>query len=194
LTYNVGVLPPTNSPTMTLDFTAWGWWTGHEQLFSNLVVSQTVVLPPTAQLISIGFVNNSGFQMIFNGTLGSNYTLQASTDLKSWTSVRVFNCTNSPTLVIDPGAQYLGWRFYRVVQGALPIMVKLNSGPLSFSKTNGFKMNLEAPLGFNYIIQTSTNLTSWQPWTNFTSTSLPFSFKDLAATNYSRRFYRVVIP
>jgi hypothetical protein len=39
-TYNVGALPPTNSPTMSLTFSAWGWYTGHEQLFQNLVVSQ----------------------------------------------------------------------------------------------------------------------------------------------------------
>jgi hypothetical protein len=40
-TFNVGALPQTNSPTMTLSFNAWGWFTGHEQLFRNLVVSQT---------------------------------------------------------------------------------------------------------------------------------------------------------
>jgi hypothetical protein len=39
-TYNVGALPPTNSTIMSLTFSAWGWYTGHEQLFQNLVVSQ----------------------------------------------------------------------------------------------------------------------------------------------------------
>ena len=39
-TYNVGALPHTNSPTMSLTFSAWGWYTGHEQLFQNLVVLQ----------------------------------------------------------------------------------------------------------------------------------------------------------
>lgn len=39
-TYNVGGLPQTNSPTMTLTFTAWGWYTGHEHLMQNLVVTQ----------------------------------------------------------------------------------------------------------------------------------------------------------
>ena len=40
-TYNVGALPQTNSPTATLFFSAWGWYTGHQQLMQNLVVSQT---------------------------------------------------------------------------------------------------------------------------------------------------------
>lgn len=159
---------------------------------SVTIVNSNVASP---QLTSVGLANNSGFQMIFNGTMGSNYTLQASSDLKNWTSVRVFTCTNSPTLVIDPGANYLEKRFYRVVQGALPIIVTMNSGTLpTFSKTNGLTMTLDGPLGFNYIIQTSTNLINWQPWTNFTTTSQPFGFKDVGATNFGQRFYRAVLP
>jgi hypothetical protein len=38
--YNIGVMPPTNNPTLQLNFTAWGWYTGHEQLMQNLVISQ----------------------------------------------------------------------------------------------------------------------------------------------------------
>jgi hypothetical protein len=39
-TFNVGAMPVGTSPTMSLYFQAYGWWTGHEQLFQNLVVSQ----------------------------------------------------------------------------------------------------------------------------------------------------------
>jgi len=39
-TFNVGVMPIGTSPTMSLYFLTYGWWTGHEQLFQNLVVSQ----------------------------------------------------------------------------------------------------------------------------------------------------------
>ncbi|HEY3931531.1 MAG TPA: J domain-containing protein [Verrucomicrobiae bacterium] len=39
-TFNVGALPETDSPTMTLHFNAWGWYTGHGQLIRNLTVSQ----------------------------------------------------------------------------------------------------------------------------------------------------------
>jgi serine/threonine protein kinase/tetratricopeptide (TPR) repeat protein len=45
-TFNVGVLPQMDSPTMTLTFTAWGWYTGHEQVMRNLIVTQ--VASPTA--------------------------------------------------------------------------------------------------------------------------------------------------
>jgi hypothetical protein len=40
ITYNVGIMPVSASPNMSLYFQAYGWWTGHEQLFQNLVVSQ----------------------------------------------------------------------------------------------------------------------------------------------------------
>jgi PEGA domain len=43
--FNVGILPETNSPTMTLSFTAWGWYTGHEQSFKDLMVTQTTGTP-----------------------------------------------------------------------------------------------------------------------------------------------------
>ena len=38
-TYNVGIMS-SKSPTMTLAFSAWGWWTGHQYLMKNLKVTQ----------------------------------------------------------------------------------------------------------------------------------------------------------
>lgn len=38
--FNIGIMPVTNNPTLQLHFNAWGWYTGHEQIFSNLVVTQ----------------------------------------------------------------------------------------------------------------------------------------------------------
>jgi hypothetical protein len=40
LTFNVGTLPQTTSPTMSLTFSAWGWYTGHEHYFGDLKVMQ----------------------------------------------------------------------------------------------------------------------------------------------------------
>jgi hypothetical protein len=157
---------------------------------SSLAVSQ--VAPPW--IASYKYLTNGGFQVQLFGTVGHTYTLLASTDLVNWTPVLNFTCTNAPMYVIDPGAKYFGWRFYRIAQGTLPITLKLNLKVPALAKTNGLGLNLEGPLGFHYTIQTSTNLTSWQPWTNFTTTTQPFNFSDLAATNYSRRFYRAVIP
>jgi hypothetical protein len=157
------------------------------------VAQSFFVVPPANTLASVGLVTN-GFQMDFYGTIGSNYTLQASTDLANWTSVMNFTCTNSPTIVVDPGANYLAWRFYRIAQGTLPVTLRLNlNTPVAWS-SNGLRLKLEAPLGFNYTIQVSSNLVNWQPFTNFVGSNSPLNFSDPTAKNFKQRFYRAVMP
>jgi len=48
--------------------------------------------------------------------------------------------------------------------------------------------------GLNGHIQVSSNLMSWTTLTNFIGTNSTLIFRDPAATNFSRRFYRAVIP
>lgn len=38
--YNVGIMPPTNNPTIQFQFGSWGWYTGHEQDIDNFLVTQ----------------------------------------------------------------------------------------------------------------------------------------------------------
>jgi hypothetical protein len=144
--------------------------------------------------VGCDYQSGGRFNLSIFGQAGSNYTLLASTDLVNWASVLNFTCTNSPTIVVDPGANYFGARFYRLVQGTLPIMVKLNLNTPTAWTANGLGLNLEAPLGFNYTIQASTNLLDWQPITNFVGTNSPLYFSDPAATNFNWRFYRAVMP
>ena len=66
-----------------------------------------------------------------------------------------------------------------------------NSQPLA-GKGLGFTLQLSP--GLNGRIQVSTNLTSWATLTNFVGTNATVSFRDPAATNSNRRFYRAVIP
>ena len=68
LNYKVGALPPANSQNMVLYFSSWGWWTGHEQIFSNLVISQ--VFPGSAAVPAI---------TIANPTSGPSYTNASAT-------------------------------------------------------------------------------------------------------------------
>ena len=48
MSFNVGILPASANPTMTLSFGAWGWWTGHYQWFDDLVVTQNAAIGPIA--------------------------------------------------------------------------------------------------------------------------------------------------
>lgn len=138
-------------------------------------------------------LTNGGFQLVVYGAVGRAYTLQASTDLTNWTSVLNFTCMDSPTYVVDPGAKFFAWRFYRVAAGTLPVTLQLNlSAPVSW-RTNGPVLGLQGPLGFNCAVQVSTDLVNWQSLTNFVLINSPVYFNDLSATNYNRRFYRAVM-
>jgi hypothetical protein len=66
-----------------------------------------------------------------------------------------------------------------------------NSVPL---KTNGLVFSLQLSKGLNGHILVSSNLTSWATLTNFVGTNTTLNFRDSAATNSSRRFYRAVVP
>ena len=60
--------------------------------------------------------------------------------------------------------------------------------------STGFALNLTLEVGRAFRVQGSTDLVVWTDVTNFTSTGLAFQFLDAAATNQTRRFYRVVSP
>ncbi len=55
-----------------------------------------------------------------------------------------------------------------------------------------FKLQLSPVL--NGHIQVSTNLLDWVALTNFVGTNATINFRDAAATNYSDRFYRAIVP
>ena len=60
--------------------------------------------------------------------------------------------------------------------------------------SGGFQLAFYGLTGSNYLIQTSTNLVNWQPFTNFVGTNSLLYFDDPSATNFKQRFYRTVRP
>jgi len=58
-TFNVGVLPQSSPATMTLSFSAWGWYIGHEHLMKNLAVRSTPVVNTVSSLLANPSENNS---------------------------------------------------------------------------------------------------------------------------------------
>lgn len=55
-------------------------------------------------------------------------------------------------------------------------------------------LQLTAPANYNYLIQSSTNLTNWTPAALLVNTNGTVLFADPAATNFSKRFYRATMP
>jgi len=60
--------------------------------------------------------------------------------------------------------------------------------------TNGLNVSLQVSHGINGTIQISSNLVNWLALTNFVGTNSPINFRDSAATNFNKRFYRAVTP
>ena len=73
------------------------------------------VSPPPNKIAFPQRLPNGAFDMVFFGAVGSNYALQASTDLKNWASRNNFTCTNSPMIVMDTAATNDPGAFYRIV-------------------------------------------------------------------------------
>ena len=70
---------------------------------------------------------------------------------------------------------------------------------LSFSYAHplpgdGLGLSLDLTPGLNCRIEGSTDLVFWTTLTNFVGTNVPVHFRDSAAPNYNRRFYRAVSP
>lgn len=58
----------------------------------------------------------------------------------------------------------------------------------------GLSFSLLVSTGLTGHIQVSTNLLNWLVLTNFVGTNSTLNFRDTAATNSTRRFYRAVVP
>jgi hypothetical protein len=69
--------------------------------------------------------------------------------------------------------------------------------PLTFTSaamtTNGFKMQLSGPSGFNYVILASSNLANWTPISTNAAPSGVANFTDTSATSAKARFYRALV-
>jgi hypothetical protein len=56
------------------------------------------------------------FQLGFSGATGSNYVLQASTNLVDWVPLSTNVASTNLFNLLDPGATNFPYRFYRVLQ------------------------------------------------------------------------------
>ena len=113
--YFIGVMPPTNAPTIQFQFQAWGWYTGHQQLFDDLLVMQASATPALNQLTGMS-VSNSVFRFVLNGPVGSNYVIQVSSNLVNWMPLSTNTIPVEGYLIInDPLAAGRPLRFYRAV-------------------------------------------------------------------------------
>jgi hypothetical protein len=73
--------------------------------------------------------------------------------------------------------------------------IRPSLGLLAYSTNGQFQFQLTGQVGSNYVVQASTDLTTWIPIaTNVIPGSGFISFADPFATNFSRRYYRAMSP
>ena len=87
--------------------------------------------------------------------------------------------------VIEYGGNQGIWE---VTFPASPPIITLNSP--STQPGGAFQFSVNGPTGLTYEIDASTNFMNWLSLTSLVSTTTQFQFLDLAATNFSKRFYR----
>jgi PKD repeat protein len=142
--------------------------------------NQTVLLGDTANFsVSAGGTPPFTYQWRFNGTNlpGANATNLTRVnvqpvDVGNYTAV-VSNSVNSVTSSIAT---------LRIVTRPILVVPKYTNG--------AFQFTLSGNGGYNYLVEGSTNLSTWTTITTVTNPSGQVQFTDPAATNFLFRFYR----
>jgi pimeloyl-ACP methyl ester carboxylesterase len=163
----------------------------------------TVTAPTAGQKMTNALAKLTGTASDNWKVTGVWYQLNSNAWNLAATANNFANWTNTVTLItgtntlkfyaLDLGGNYSATNSLSIVSSNT-FMLQLaftNALPM---KTNGLVFSLQLSKGLNGIIQFSSNLTSWTTLTNFVGTNNTLNFRDPAATNSPRRFYRAVIP
>jgi hypothetical protein len=105
-------------PTLVLNDVGFGNAGGYDVVVSSpygsvtsSVVNLTITLPP---LLAPQITGNTNFTFLLSGPAGSNYVLQASTNLSNWSSVSTSTIPVSGTMTMTNATSGYNRRFYRV--------------------------------------------------------------------------------
>jgi len=114
-----GSLPTTNSLLYFAPFNLTNNATvsagAFETNYANSVAASALFLVQPVRFSSSSF-SNGVLQLQFIGAAGSNYVLQASTNLVNWTPVATNPATTTGIIFIDPKSSNYPARFYRAMQ------------------------------------------------------------------------------
>jgi len=169
-------------------------------LLTNLILANAVGGPVASSVISgsitLGLLNpvvaraDGNVDVFLTAGPNQPYVLQASTNFVQW--VNIFTNTSLVDILplTDQDAHLYPYRFYRAVPASAPSGATLSGVTLASNGTVSFQ--LLGSSGFKFIVQGSTNLTTWVNLQTNTIGSGSATFTDPAFTAFRTRFYRLV--
>ena len=125
-------------------------------------------------------------------TVQSNllYVVQASTNLVNWVNIATNFTALDYILITDFDAVQYQARFYRAVPVGTPAGGTISN--VSVTAGNLLTFGYATTAGQTYILQTSTNLASWDNLTTNVAGASVLSFTNLIAPAVPRQFFRVL--
>jgi hypothetical protein len=168
----------------------------------------TNLLSVTATVVNEGTIPSQPATVSFmlNSLTGSNLFTTNIAGLAPAQSVAVnflWSVTNlgngvSVFAVVNPGAGALD---FNAQNNALELTIQPNItevnvlvGPVLLLSGGAVQIGVAGLAGQTYPIQVSEDLVNWDSLTNVTLTNLSGAFIDPSATNFTKRFYRAVLP
>jgi YD repeat-containing protein len=164
----------------------------------TVTLSTGIGSAPLNQITGYSLANGI-YRFTLNGTVGSNYVIYASSDLKYWTPLSTNTIPPAGLMVfVDPGAGGYAKRFYRAVP--LGTAVTMEPPPptpqltgISMTAGGMFEFYLNGPVGSNYVVQVSSNLVNW---VNQSTNAIPISgvsvFDFPIQKTQPQKFYRAL--
>lgn len=181
-TFSTNTLPPGGSVQIVDPNT-----TSAEKIYRAVPLAGSV---PPAPLLS-GFKTGNGiFSFVLNGPVGSNYVIQASTDLVHWTPFSTNTVSPDGSVVIVDLNPTSPQKFYRAASFNNVAVPPQLSGLIMNGA--GFNLALSGRATHSYDIQASQDLVTWTViGTVTTDAGGSAGFTDSNAAGFSRRFYRL---
>ncbi|MBU6399442.1 MAG: hypothetical protein KGS61_03910, partial [Verrucomicrobia bacterium] len=147
---------------------------------------------PAIHLLSPSVLTNADFKLLYDGPEGRHAQIEVSTNLVDWSILGVRTLIGEAASYVDVYAPAYSNGFYRgTLLSDPPTVIGTN-----FSLSNGqFQIPLNGPPGQDFMVQASTDLVSWTAiaTNTFTFTQGYADFVDPAATNFTHRFYWIVL-
>ena len=161
----------------------------------TLVVPVSLATQPMSQTVIPGASVN--FSVVASGTAPFGYQWTFNNDnlvgaTNAWltvTNVQMAQAGSYAVVVTNLGGAATGSAVLTVTNPIITL------APVSGAMTpGGFSFQLSVPAGRTYVVFGSTNLQTWTPLATNLAVTASEVYLDATATNYSRRFYRVMVP